>query len=137
MESSLSDTAFTVSDDGYVRLMYEGVKRMALEHLISGFDEDMPMDASMGAVVTDITGYTEWMTQTQPAITLGWDWQLNIKDMPMQIVRVSEPRRNIMLLDSSKCDLGFAKTSALLEVFIDSFDWQSAVQKHLHIDYID
>jgi hypothetical protein len=109
---------------------------LCLQHLISGFDEDMPADSAMAAVVTAITGYTEWVTMTTPAITLGWDWQLDTAST-LQLIRVSEPRCNVMLLDSARNDLGYAKTCALLEVYIDRMDWQSPVQKHLQINCID
>lgn len=132
----MPEAGFSVSPDGYVRVSFQGMDDLCLQHLISGFDEDMPADNAMAAVVTAITGYTEWVTMTTPAVTLGWDWQLETKGI-IHLVRVSEPRSNIMLLDSASNDLGYAKTSALLEVYIDRVNWQPLVQKHLQISCID
>ncbi|KAF3996241.1 DUF4902 domain-containing protein [Glaciimonas immobilis] len=126
---------FTISSDGYIRLLFEELQNITLVHLISGLDQDMPSPILGGAVTTTITGYTEWVTATSPGITLGWDWQLAVVFKSIHLHRISEPRSNVMMHNSDRVDMGPIKTTTLLENFIDNFDWQSTVQKHITGDY--
>jgi hypothetical protein len=119
----------TLSEDGYVRLTFESFCNLPLFHLLSGLDEDNPVSSSEGAILTVISGYTEWISTTTPAITLGWDWQLTASRGQPRCVRISEPRSNIMLLDAQRRDLGAVKTARLLETTIDRLSWQDAVIK--------
>lgn len=116
-----------LSEDGYVRLTFEAFCNLPLFHLLSGLDEDNPASSSEGAVVTVISGYTEWISGTEPAITLGWDWQLANSRGSAHCVRISDPRSNVMLLDAQQHDLGSAKTARLLKTMIDQLSWHDTV----------
>lgn len=116
-----------LSEDGYVRLTLEALCNLPLFHLLSGLDEDNPPSFSEGAILTVISGYTEWISITTPAITLGWDWQLTASRGRPSYVRISDPRSNIMLLDAQQFDLGPRKTARLLEETIDRLPWQDAI----------
>jgi len=131
---STSDNTLTVSDDGYIRLSFGELQRINLIHLMSGLDKDMPVDISGGAVVTAITGFTEWVTPTSPAITIGWDWEMDVVHNRIQLRRVSELRSNVMLQDNGRVDMGSTKTALLLEICIDALDWQSEVKKYIDIN---
>lgn len=106
-----------VSEDGYIRLIPSQLKIVRLIHLISGLDEHAE---SRDATPTVITGYTEWISQTVPAITIGWDWQMQ---SPTSLKRISEPRSNVMLRLGGM-DMGPEKTAARIETYIDSMEWQ-------------
>jgi hypothetical protein len=121
----------TLFEDGYVRLTFEALCNLPLFHLLSGLDEDDPASSSEGAILTMISGYTEWISATTPVITLGWDWQLAASQGRPCCVRVSEPRSNVMLLDAQQRDLGSARTARLLETVIDRLPWQNKIISYI------
>jgi hypothetical protein len=136
LSSSQADAPATekplrVSNDGYIRLSFSEIRNVDLQHLITGLDEDTPAISSEGALLTTITGYTEWVSTTVPSITIGWDWQLDTALNRIRLHRVNPPRSNLMLQDIHQTDLGPAKTSAMLEVFIDKLNWQAHTRDHI------
>lgn len=124
-----------MKNDGLIRLRQAGLQDLDLKHLISGLDEDMAEQPSEGAVCTDITGYTEWVTHDPPCVTLGWDWIMH-SSSDAQLLRVGEPRSNLMLKADDDLDLGHAKSSDLLEQFIDnSLQWQAETLAYLNAQF--
>jgi uncharacterized protein DUF4902 len=119
----------TPSQDGYVRLAPARMRAIPLVHLISGLDTE-PAGSDMGAVGATraaIAGYTEWLSLTIPALSLGWDWALASADRELRYQRVCEPRSNVMLLDSHGRDLGPRSSAAALALLVDEFNWQDTV----------
>jgi hypothetical protein len=114
-----------VPNDGLIRLLPDALDSLDLVHLISGLDEDAPASAS-AAVATTISGYTEWITHSAPAVTLGWDWQMLGASSRVLLRRVGEPRSNLMIVDDEGDDLGHERSSAVLEQWIDIFRWQDS-----------
>ena len=125
-----------LSPDGYVRLTPEQFQAIPLVHLLSGLDPDEPLHLYEGARQTFISGYTEWVSETAPVITLGWDWRLEGSSGQARYLRTGFPRSNIMLVDNLRQDLGSVKTAKLLEVAIDKTDWQATVQRYITDRYI-
>ena len=124
-----------ISADGYLRLKLTGLKQVRLVHLLSRIDEDGPPCSGAAAVMTSITGYTEWVSTDHPCVTLGWDWQMNLAYHPFRIQRIECPRSNIMLLDAALADLGPAQTAILLATLVDELAWQSEVQAEIERAY--
>jgi hypothetical protein len=124
-----------MSDTGYIYLTFSQLQDVCLIHLISGMDEDGDPDQLDVAVATDITGYTEWITEGVAPISIGWDWQMRPDDNVLQLFRVSAPSSNLMLQNAAGNDLGHQKTALLLETFIDGFNWQSEALKYIHHRY--
>lgn len=122
--------------DGYVRLTPETFKITQLVHLVSGLDADSNLTSQEGGSLASISGYTEWVTSTMPAITLGWDWWLDSSQGKVVYVRLGAPRSNVMFIDTIQCDLGYGKTSALLVTAIDALAWSEEVQKHIVTRYV-
>jgi len=126
----------TLSLDGYVRMTFEQFQQVTLSHLISGLDEDMPAELPQGATVSVISGYTEWVSDTIPTISIGWDWVLQAShhgDRYYQ--RSSDPRSNLMLIDAKQIDIGPIKTAVLLGKAIDDFEWQNTVEQFISNRY--
>ena len=117
-----------LSPDGYVRLTLEQFQVIPLVHLLSDLDPDEPLPLHEGASQTDISGYTEWVSETAPVITLGWDWRMEGASGQARYLRSGFPRSNIMLVDDQRRDLGPAITAKLLEAAIDKAAWQAAVR---------
>lgn len=116
-----------ISPDSYIRLTYERLQNVPLVHLISGPDQDSPDDAQDCVVTTPITGYTEWVSENKPQLSIGWDWHLKIHGNQISLRRVNPARSNIMLLDGESTDLGHLQTATLLDQMIDRLDWQNTV----------
>jgi hypothetical protein len=123
------------SDDGYLRLSPSRMRAIPLTHLISGLDADCAGAGSVGATLAEVAGYTEWISLTIPALSLGWDWMLESSDRELRYLRVGEPRSNIMLLDHHGRDLGYLPTSVALALFVDEFSWQDTVAGFVRTRY--
>jgi hypothetical protein len=126
---------FPMSDTGYIYLTFAQLQEVCLVHLISGMDEDGGPDQLDAAVATAITGYTEWISEGNVTITIGWDWQMLPDKKTIRLYRVSEPSSNLMLQSANGIDLGPKKTTILLETFIDGINWESETLKYINIRY--
>lgn len=135
LDFSATFSMLAVSDDGYIRLSFAELQTVSLIHLISGLDEESPTTIPGGAMPTEIMGYTEWVSNSVPTITIGWDWQIDADHNRILLRKISEPRSNIMLQDSTGMDVGPAKTLILLEALIDALDWSIEVRSHIDIRY--
>ncbi|MBU2849948.1 DUF4902 domain-containing protein [Acidithiobacillus ferrivorans] len=120
-----------LSPDGHVRLALERFQTIVLLHLWSGLDPEDSASLHEGAIQTHITGYTEWVSESTPILTLGWDWQLQGSSGRARYLRMGSPRTNVMLVDAFRNDLGAVKTSKTLQAAIDETDWQVAVHWHI------
>ncbi len=110
-------------NDGTVCLTLLALRGSQVVHLISGLDEDCPPGGGDTALDA-ITGYTEWVSHSEPALTLGWDWQMQAASR-VGLRRISEPRSNVRLLNAAGAELGHAQSCTLLQDFIDGIDWQT------------
>jgi hypothetical protein len=113
-----------LSSDGYVRVRLSHLLKIPLEHLLSGLDDDLMNAAPQAAQMSAISGYTEWLSSSKPALTLGWDWQLHGVDGQAACQRTGLPRSNIMLVDDFNEDLGAQRTAVLLAGAVDALPWQ-------------
>jgi hypothetical protein len=126
-----------VSRDGYVRLTVSAFRSIALAHLLSELDADidLPPSTASGACLTSIVGYTEWCSQTTPAISLGWDWRIATSAGEVRYQREGEVRSNVMLLDAQRRDMGALATGVLLCVAVDILQWERAVDQYISNRY--
>ncbi len=126
----------TISPDGYIRLTFEAFQQIPLAHLISGLDENNPALLQEGAIFAEVTGYTEWVSNTRPIISIGWDWTFQSSQVEgVYYKRTSQPRSNLMLVDAQQRDLGPNKTTALIETVVDELVWQIVVQDSISTRY--
>ncbi|UUZ50702.1 DUF4902 domain-containing protein [Massilia sp. B-10] len=82
-----------------------------------------------------MTGYTEWIADGPPALTIGWDWQLARTGADWDMTLLGEPRSNIMLQDSCGLDLGPVASAMLLAKLVDAMSWQDTVADYLVLRY--
>lgn len=115
-----------LGEDGYVRLNFQALESVEFVHLMSRLDEDSDDADALSTDLCVISGYTEWISTTAPAITIGWDWQLEVSQVGPRYVSVGLPRSNIMLLDGEQRDLGPDRTGTLIKTIVDSLRWQVA-----------
>lgn len=119
-----------MSETGYIYLTVDELCAGALVHLISGVDAQDGLSGA-GAVVTDITGYTEWVSEGGQVLTIGWDWQMTAAGLR----RIGAPSSNLMLQSRTRRDLGHARTVDLLKDYLDGFNWQPATLGHICARY--
>ena len=124
-----------LSKDGYVRLTLSTLQNTPFVHLVSGLDEDDHGLDSPRADACVISGYTEWISSTIPAITIGWDWRLDVSRDGPRYVSVGLPRSNVMLLDADHRDLGPTRTDILLKVVVDAIRWQVTTANFVRARY--
>ena len=113
------------SSDGYLRMTFESFRRSQLVHLFSGLDEDRPARDCSGASYSAITGYTEWISESQPLISVGWDWKLTGFQGIANLIHSGIPGSNLMFVCQQGNDIGLHNTRQLLENWITTFSWQT------------
>lgn len=116
-----------ISSQGLIRLTYEALSAMPLNHLVSGVDTDGCADAC--GRPTELTGFTEWVTPTDPAITIGWDWKIEYKDGESRYERLGQPRTNVMLVNGQGQDHGWDRNLDHLSQFLDTVPWPTTVDE--------
>lgn len=133
----MKETDRSAPFDFYVRLHEAALSRMAWIHLESGVDllderDDSPCDRLLeGARLSGaIRGYTEWVSESLPLISFGWDWSMTLSGT-LQLNRHSI-RTNVMLLDECGRDLGRSASVAGVVRLIDQRQWQEAVLSAMH-----
>jgi hypothetical protein len=122
-------------ETGYIYLTVDELRAGALVHLVSGVDQECRHAVTGGATSTAITGYTEWISQGERVLTLGWDWQMCTSGDTVHLQRIGPPSSNLMLQSATRHDLGHARTVELLNAYVDSFDWQQATLGHINVRY--
>jgi hypothetical protein len=121
----------TVSSDGYVRISTSALANLRFTHFLSGLDGNTIERNYEGGYHAYISGYTEWLTNTAPVVTLGWDWYVDSIDQE-KYIRKGPPRTNLMFVnDMTHHDLGDIHTGVLLGEYIDLLDWQAELHKHM------
>ncbi len=126
INQDIQDVIMELSDDGFIRMVFDDLMRTQLFHLISINEED-----SFIAPYTKIFGYTEWVSQTPSIISIGWDWTLKHDDRIIHIARTGLPRSNLMLMDNFECDIGLDQTLHLISQKIDSTAWEAIVKDQI------
>lgn len=122
----MQDMIMELSDDGFIRMVFDDLMKTQLFHLISIHEED-----SFTAPYTKMFGYTEWVSQTPSIISIGWDWMLKHDDRIINIVRTGLPRSNLMLTDNFERDIGLDQTLHLISQKIDSTAWEAIVKDQI------
>ena len=116
--------AVLTGPDGYLRLSLAQFRRTPLLHLWSGLESEEEPAEPGGARVSTIRGYTEWVSDARPALSVGWDWRLGAQAGRAWCLRDGDPFSNIMLVDARRRDLGPDRTARLLGLALDRAAWQ-------------
>lgn len=120
-----------VSTDGLVRLTLDELMSLPIFHLLSGVDvDDSCMRSSCGSPTT-ISGFTEWMSRTHPAVTLGWDWCLVLKSNVAFWTRLGEPRTNVLLIHEDGVEKTWAQSLEQVATVVDALPWADLVPEVL------
>ncbi|WP_342616802.1 DUF4902 domain-containing protein [Rhodoferax sp. GW822-FHT02A01] len=98
-----------------------------MRHLVSGLDMEHRIGKVDCGQETDISGYTEWISTTMPAISIGWDWRIQSLAGPLQWQRVGAPRSNVMLMFTTGDDAGWDKNLEILSTVVDALPWREEI----------
>jgi hypothetical protein len=121
-----------ISRDGYIRLSLEHLSQLPFMHLASDIDATILQDLQHQAVPALAAGYSEWISNTTPAISLGWSWFIHRRSHKL-LPAPEAVRSNVMLVDVHGYDLGSTTTSFLFTTWLAMHDWQHAVTASLDI----
>jgi hypothetical protein len=126
-----------ISADGYLRMTLARFRTIPLVHLLSELEDEAGISATAaGASAATIFGFTEWVSDTTPALSLGWDWLLETSGRDARYVRQGEVRSNIMLCEPGIGDLGDRATSATLCAAVDALAWQAETHNYITKRYV-
>ena len=137
-KASVTNHGAVLGQDGAVRLTELLLRATPLRHIVSGLYED-PMTCGIGigtgATIARLEGYTEWVSETYPRISLGCDWEWRFAFDSPNYKRQEAPFSNVVLVDQDGRDMAVATTARLLSDAIDQRDWQGTVATYLATRY--
>lgn len=126
---------FFVTNDGYVRLTMKCFQALKLRHMLSDLYFASSNSSRKTDTVDQIEGFTEWVSNTHPIVSLGWDWILDTNQNPPLYKRWGLPYSNIMLIDNSKADLDIKENERLITSIIDQLNWEDQVLNYINNSY--
>ncbi len=134
-ELTMHQPKLRLSDDGYVRLSSLELDAVKLKHLDSGVYADEPEADTTSNRVCKMNGYTEWISETEPAISIGWDWEFDGYDIPPRYKMVGHPFSNVVLLDRYERDLEPDTCMKYLSVLVGQLCWGDQISAHITNKY--
>lgn len=120
----------TLTSDGLLSLRQQDLSEITLFHIISGIDDEIHDEvAPRCGTGTTLSGYTEWSSEQEPRLSLGWDWQLRAGAASPKVVRLGLPRTNVLVLSQEQAPLPWDESLQVLATFIDAMDWNTSAFK--------
>jgi hypothetical protein len=109
--------------DGSLRLSLGELFSISLHHLRSDLYDTAHHDLSDCGRSLPLTGYTEWVSDLYPSLTVGWDCYFNSYQLEPRWVRAGLPRTNLVLVSEVNLEHRCAHSIRALASVIDSMDW--------------
>ncbi|GAA3928407.1 DUF4902 domain-containing protein [Litoribacillus peritrichatus] len=122
-----SNPLLTLSQDGYIRVTQSVLKTIALKHLDSGIYDDPVAIHHNQNITCEVTGYTEWISETIPLLSIGWDWKLDYKKQSLAYVMTGNPYSNVIVQDNNFSDLDQYDSLNFLSDLINKIEWSSQI----------
>jgi hypothetical protein len=114
----------TLSADGYIRLNLQQLTQVQLHHLHSSLYTEHNPDQACATSMTDIEGYTEWVSQSQPCISIGWDWQVQYRTGATHYSMVGKPFTNLLLQNNQQQDFSTDESLSIQAIWLNTLNWQ-------------
>jgi hypothetical protein len=132
VDTDIQPQTLAISPDGYIRLSLANVSAMPFLHLFSEVNDDLleELQLQLQAVPARLAGFSEWKSNTSPAISIGWGWFIHSRTNRVCLAP-DGVRSNVMLIDALGYDLGALKTSNLFCSWLSNFEWQHFVSSKL------
>ena len=115
-----------VSTDGYIRLPFNRFIELNFVHVGSDCDAALLAELNSLTVPALAAGFSEWISNTTPTISVGWGWFLHSRFRRVQLA-LDIVRSNVMLIDAHGYDLGATVTSRLFGTWLEDHNWQDDV----------
>lgn len=122
MSLSLEEKVPGCSFDGYFRLTFDAITRLAFVRKLAWEDADLGQELCEKNIPVCRAGYCEWDTGDRCAISIGWAW-FAIADGSM-FISPGGVNSNLMLVDRRNYDLGASRTGEFLLAWISGVAWQ-------------
>lgn len=129
--SSCNPWTPAISPDGYIRLRLSSLDTISFVHLFSECDDDFLHELRSQTVPALCAGFSEWVSDSSPAISIGWSWFIH-SDSERMMLAPDGVRSNVMLIDMQGYDLGSQKTAILFSAWLGAFEWQHTVAMALN-----
>ncbi len=71
-----------------------------------------------------MAGYTEWISETAPLISIGWDWKLDCIKQPIMYSMTGFPYSNLIVQDNNFMDLDQHESLDYLSKIVNNLNWQ-------------
>ena len=124
-----------LSSDGYIRLSLQQLPHVQLHHLHSSLYTERSPEQSRATSLTDIQGYTEWVTQSQPSISIGWDWQVHYRTGATNYSMVGQPFSNLLLQNNQQQDFSLNESLSMLTIWLNTLNWQEKISHYIQSKY--
>ncbi|GLS05605.1 hypothetical protein GCM10007860_27620 [Chitiniphilus shinanonensis] len=115
------------SEDGLIHLSIDELLSLRLQHLLSGLDHEAATERDVCGGMSYICGYTEWVSMTQPAVSLGWDWCIRPVFRGSALARVGEVRSNVCLVNEGGNAASWERNLEALAMVVDALPWKEMV----------
>jgi hypothetical protein len=115
-----------VSRDGYIRLSLANPIALPFLHLFSETDDGFLKDLRAQAAPARAPGFSAWKSDSCRRISIGWGEFIDSRSA-RKCPAPDGVRSNVMPIDAVGYDLSRLKTSNLLWIWADDFEWQPSV----------
>jgi hypothetical protein len=122
----------TLSLDGFIRITQKSLSLITLHHLDSGLYVDSKPHYNG---LCNIRGYTEWISNSTPTVSLGWDWELIQPSTSIEYKLDNLPFSNLILIDADDKDIERLSCLKLLRNKIHTLAWTPLVHRSITEKY--
>jgi|SRR5947207_2330294 len=125
--ASVGRASNSLCPDGYIRTSLTVLASRDFKHVMSARDEDVLTELLECCVPVSLAGWTEWVSTTEPVVSLSWDWC--VEPNSQRLLRIEDVRSNLMLVDRRGYDVGMSRTARIVGMWLAVFDWQAIVRE--------
>ncbi len=117
-----------LTENGLVLIDATGLMQITFKHLVTSLDDDQSDSQFDCGRVANLTGYTEWLSENHPYLTIGWDWVIDARDQFRVPRRLGTPRTNVNLVGEDDQALPWNESLEQLGKLMETLlPWQQTV----------
>jgi len=124
----------SISEFGRIQISAPLLNTLTFFHLESGVYSSRLHDGQIRSSRTNIDGYTEWLSDSTPQITVGWDWML-LPYGGYRISKIGSYFSNLQLVGESGEPLNSEASEHILEHFFESLNWTQKLEEFITHKY--
>jgi len=116
-----------LASDGLVRISISELMSVPIVHLMSGADHVELLSEDACGRATVLCGHTEWVSQTDIVVSIGWDWRVDSIEGLLRWSRIGPPRTNVLLIDDNGFDKTWSQSLEHIGTIVDALPWAESV----------